>query len=144
MKDGENAGWKARFLQSFGDTERGEGRFVGRLPDVGVAERERDRDRPHRNHRWKVKRSDVGDHAEGFATEFAAHAARDFELSAQIQILKRESEVQDFHALHEAGLGLVERLSTFSTFQVSDLILIAQQDRTELNQDFASFLDRGL
>ncbi|SEK09162.1 hypothetical protein SAMN05216550_117123 [Paraburkholderia tropica] len=139
--DVEHARRKARFVREFGETDRGERRFLRGFEHDGAAARERGRDLPHGHQQRKIPRHDGGDHARGHATRggVVAHARRkrEREIDRAAFDLGRPARhvTQPLHAAaHFQHFRKAQQFALIERFERGEFVAVLLDEIGELEQ----------
>jgi hypothetical protein len=81
-----------------------------------VSTRQRNREHPHRNHRWEIKRGNPGHHPERLSKRITVHACTDLLGEFSFQYLRDSAgKLHDFQASNYLAKGVLQRFSMFGT-----------------------------
>ena len=118
----EHAGWQTRVDERLQQVHRRERHELGRLPDHGIAIRQRRRDLPGRDRDRKIPRRDRRDDADGLAARVEEHPGRVARIRFAVRLERLAGEVaQDLHGAPRLANALGERLALFAGQVAADV-----------------------
>jgi hypothetical protein len=131
------------FGEQFSGPHGGERHFVGGLENERVAEHDRDRDRPVRDHHGKVERGDRSDNTERHPIDAAFHARADLQHLARRKLWQRAGKLGNLDRPHNLRPSLFERLAVLDVNLLGQFINAAEQQLAIAVHDAGPLFERS-